>query len=213
MNELKKLNEINAINQLKEMNPMSKSRFFALACALTSVLFFTGCANVKLGATGPSAETVASLKAANIAPAHTGRFELAPGKDPEMDTTLSGLRGSSIAPAKGSFSKLLQDTLVVELTAAGLYDEKSSKVIEGRLTDSMVDAAIVTGKARLAAIFTVIDSGKQTFEKELAVDASWESSFVGGIAIPAAIQQYSALYKALIAKLADDADFKKAMAR
>ena len=206
------LNLIDNNNFYGKIN-MSTSRILAITFALTSALFFTGCANVKLDATGPTADTVGKLKAANITSASTGRFELAPGKDADMDTSLSGLRGSSIVPAKGSFSKLLQDTLVVELTAAGLYDEKSQRVIEGKLTDSMVDAAIVTGKARLAAIFTVTDSGKQTFEKELAVDATWDSSFIGGIAIPAAIQQYSALYKALVAKLVDDADFKKAMAR
>lgn len=191
---------------------MTNYRLIALGCALASALFFTGCANVKLDATSASPDTVEKLRSANLAPAQTGKFELAPGQDSEMDTTLSGLRGSSIAPARGSFANLLRDTLAVELTAAGLYDKESSKVIEGKLTDSMVDAAIVTGQARLAAIFSVIDSGKTTFEKEIAVDATWESSFVGGIAIPKAITQYSALYKALISKLVDDADFKKAMA-
>ena len=191
---------------------MSSYRLIALGCALASALFFTGCANVKLDTAGATPATVEKLRAAKIAPAQVGKFELAQGKNSEMDTTLSGLRGSAIVPAKGSFAGLLKDTLVVELTAAGLYDEKSKKVIEGKLTDSMVDAAIVTGKARLAAIFTVTDSGKTTFEKELAVDATWDSSFMGAVAIPAAINQYSALYKALVSKLVDDADFKKAMA-
>lgn len=191
---------------------MSNHRFIALACALTSALSFGGCANVKLDATSATASTVEKLRAAKISPAQAGKFELAPGKDRSMDTSLSGLRGSSVVPAKDSFSRLLKDTLIVELTAAGLYKEDANLVIEGRLTDSMVDAAIVTGKARLAAIFSVINSGKTTFEKELAVDATWDSSFVGAVAIPAAINQYSALYKALIGKLVEDADFKKAMA-
>ena len=54
---------------------------------------------------------------------------------------------------------------------------------------------------------------KRVFDKELAVDAKWESSFVGAIALPAAINQYSALYKTLVAKLFDDTEFRAALAR
>jgi hypothetical protein len=180
---------------------------------LLAVLVFAGCANIKLDATGATPATVEKLRSARLAPAQVGAFRLAPGKDPAMDTSLSGLRGNSLAPAKGTWSQLLKDTVLAELTAAGLVDPASSLVIEGLLTDSKVDAAIGTGTGRLAARFIVKNGSRVAYDKELAADAQWESSFVGAVAIPAAMNQYGALYKSLVAKLVDDPDFRRALTK
>lgn len=172
----------------------------------------TGCASVKMPAPAPSAANAEKLRTTKLAPAQLGSFKLAAGKPAAMDTTLSGLRGSSVSPANGSFAGQLRDELAAELGAAGLLDPKSGIVIEGQLTDSMVDAAISTGRGRLAARIQVTRNGQGLFDKEVVAESSWESSFVGAIAIPAAINQYNALYKTLVGKLFDDADFKRALA-
>lgn len=189
------------------------TRLILRSIPLVFALAITGCANIKLDATSATPATVEKLRAASLTPAQVGSFRLAPGKNPSMDTTLGGLRGNTLLPAKGSWSQLLKDTLVTELTAAGLFDSASSSVVEGQLTDSSVDAAIGTGTGRLAGRFTVMKSGRVIYEKEIAAEASWESSFVGAVAIPAAMNQYGALYKTLIAKLVDDPDFRRALAK
>lgn len=183
----------------------------ALVCLVGAML--TGCANVKLDATGASPATLEKLRTAGLRPAAVDAFALAPGLDPALDRTLPGLRGNTLAPAKGSWARLLRDTLEIELSAAGLYDPASSSVIAGELIESGVDAAIGTGTARLAARFTVTRGGEQVYERALDVEARWSSSFVGAIAIPEAINQYGALYKALVAKLIDDPDFRRALAK
>lgn len=172
-----------------------------------------GCVSVKMPEPSPSMGNLEKLRGANIVSTQAGSFTLAPGKDPAMDRGVSGLRGSSVQAANGSFSEQLKSQLIAELKAAGLYDESSNAVIKGQLTDSKVDAAIGTGTARLAAHFTVDRAEKRVYDKELSVDSSWESSFVGAIAIPEAINQYTALYKSLIGKLFDDADFKAALSK
>lgn len=182
--------------------------------SLSLVLIGTvGCASVKLDATSATPATIEKLRGSALIPMQAGKFALAGGKPAEMDRTLSGLRGNSLTPAKGSFAQLLRDTLVVELTAAGLYDTNSQAVIEGELIDSQVDAAIGTGTGRLAARFRVRRSGQLVFDKELAAQSSWESSFIGSVAVPAAMNHYHGLYKMLVAKLVDDAEFRKAVAR
>ncbi len=181
--------------------------------AVVSLALF-GCATVKMPApTTASADNLSTLRGANLAPAKAGAFVLAPGKPAAMDTTLDGLRGSSVEPANGSFAKTLREELVVDLKAAGLYDEASNTVIAGQLTDSQVDAAIGTGTGRLGAHFVVTRDGKSVYDKTLTVDAKWDSSFVGAIALPAAINQYTAFYKALAGKLFADPDFQKALAK
>jgi hypothetical protein len=181
--------------------------------ALIFALALTGCANVKLDASSATPATVEKLRLANLTPVQVGMFKLAPGKDPAMDTGLGGLRGNTLLPAKGSWSQLLKETLVTELTASGLLDPASRSVIEGLLTDSTVDAAIGTGTGRLAARFTVTRGGRVMYDKEVSAEASWESSFMGAVAVPTAMNQYSALYKTLIAKLVDDPDFRRALAK
>lgn len=185
----------------------------ALALAAGTLASVTGCASVQVDATSASPQVIERLRGSNLQPLQAGRFTLAPGRPPEMDRSLSGLRGSALTPAKGSFAQLLKDTFVLELTAAGLYDAGSPLVVEAELTDSRVDAAVGTGTGRLAAHFTVKRSGALLYGKELAVDASWESSFMGAVAIPMAMDQYRALYKALVLKLTDDPDFRKATQR
>lgn len=70
-----------------------------------------------------------------------------------------------------------------------------------------------TGTAPLAARFVVTRGGSVNYDRELKVDASWESSFIGAVAIPAAATQYEALYRKLVGALIDDADFRKAVSK
>jgi len=172
-----------------------------------------GCAALKMPAPSASAENLSTLKAANLAPARTSTFVLAPGKPADMDTSLGGLRAASLEPSNGSFAQTLKEELVAELKAAGLYDDGSGIVISGQLTDSQVDAAIGTSSGRLAAHFNVVRDGKAVYDKDLVVDAKWDGSFVGAIAIPAAVNQYTALYKTLAGKLFADPDFQHALAK
>lgn len=202
------------MNPLPTMNfTRIPSRALCQRLSLAALLaILTGCASVTMPAAAPSAANAEKLRAAKLAPAQMGSFKLAAGKPADMDTTLGGLRGSSVSPANGSFAGQLRDEIAAELSAAGLLDPKSGIVIEGQLTDSMVDAGMSTGKGRLAAKIQVKRGGQTLFDKEVVAEATWESSFVGAIALPAAINQYGALYKTLAGKLFDDPDFKRALA-
>ena len=155
-----------------------------------------------------------ALRAANLMPTNVGTFKLAPGRPASMDKELSGgLRGSNVAAPSGSYSQHLKETLKAELQSAGLLDLQSRYLIEGDLTESQVEAAIGTGTARLAARFRVLLEGQVLFDKELAADDSWSSSFFGAVAIPLAIERYGANYKTLVGKLLNDSDFRRAISR
>ena len=182
-----------------------------LGSAVVLALNLAACVTVQLPAPNPSAANAMKLRAAGIAPVATGSFVLSPGKPKAMDTTLGGLRGSHATPANGSFALQLRDVLVTDLKTAGLYDAASKRVIEGQLTDSQADAAIGTGTARLAARFVVRRDGVVVFDKEIVAQSSWDSSLLGPIAIPAAINGYNALYASLIGQLIDDKDFRAAL--
>lgn len=190
----------------------SRSRGPGLVVA-AALLMLGGCASVKMGEPTASATNVQSLRSAGLAPARVGTFALAAGKPPDLDRKLSGLRGSSLTALSGSFAQQLGGQVTADLEAAGLRSDAADAVIDGTLTDSFVDAAASKGKGRLAARFKVTRDARVVLDKELAVDATWESSFVGAIALPAAINEYGAMYKTLAGKLFADAEFRSVMAQ
>lgn len=188
-------------------------RICLIGAAMIGAAQLTGCANLQMSQPKPAIENTVKLRGAAIAPAAVGTFKVDPAKA-DMDTGHS-LRGANSvkSPLEGSFAKYLAETLKVELQAAGLYDAASATVISGTLTRSKVDPAIGTGTGELGARFVVTRDGSVKFDREVTVNSSWDSSFIGGVAIPAAAQQYEALYRKLVGALVDDADFRKAVAK
>ena len=188
-------------------------RICLIGAAIIGSAQLTGCAQLQMSQPKPAIENTVKLRGTQIAPAAVGAFKIDPAKA-DLDTGVS-LRGANSvkSPIEGSFAKYLAETLKVELQAAGLYDAASATVISGTLTRSKVDPAMGTGTGELGARFVVTRSGNVKFDRELTVNSSWDSSFIGSIAIPAAAQQYEAMYRKLVGVLLDDADFRTAVAK
>ena len=187
-------------------------RIVGLAMAAAVTIQLTGCAT-PMGAPQASIDNTTRLRGAGLAPAALGSFTLAPGQSASMDQSV-GLRGSQVhSPYDRSFAQYLKETLRVELDAAGLLDPASQAVISGTLTESDADAAIGTGTAKLAARFVVKRGQAVAYDRTLRADASWESSFVGAVAIPLAAGQYQGLYRKLAGQLFEDPEFRKALAK
>ena len=186
----------------------------ARVALLGVMLAATGCAQIQLGAPVASIDNAQKAKAALAAPVALGEFTLEAGKPAALDTSLNVRSNNVSSPVEGSFAKYLKQTLSVELAAAGLLDPKSDRVIQGRLTDSQLDAALSgRGTGSLAARFMVQRAGATVYDKEHRVAADWETSFIGAVGIPAAINEYSALYRKLVASLLADTAFRDALAR
>jgi hypothetical protein len=188
----------------------SPLRLLALFTAALIAVQLTGCAT-PMGAPQASIDNTTKLRGAGLAPASLGSFTLAPGQSASVDQGV-GLRGSQVhSPYNGSFAQYLKETLRVELDAAGLLNATSPTVISATLTESDADAAIGTGTAKLGARFVVTRGQTVAYDRTLRADASWESSFVGAVAIPLAAGQYQGLYRKLAGQLFEDPEFRKAL--
>jgi hypothetical protein len=193
---------------------MNIQRFLTLGAGLALALQLTGCASINMSQPKPTLATTAALRGAALAPATVGKFQLDSSRSASDDKGISLRGGNSVAsPIEGSFTQYLRESVRVELEAAGLYDAASQNVITGTLTQSEADAAIGTGKAKLGARFVVTRNGEVKYDNQLAVDDSWESSFVGATAIPLAASHYEGLYRQLAAKLLNDQAFRSALAK
>lgn len=177
--------------------------------ALGACLLLAACAEAPLPPPQANLDTIQTIRAANLAPMRVGAFTAAPGKPSEMDKSVSVRAGVQPAP-NGSFARYLGDTLATELKAAGRLDEGSSLIVSGVVTETHVDSAMPTAHAWLGARFTLIREGKAVFDKTLKVDASWDSNFVGAVAIPDAFNHYNGLFDKLATALLADPDFQKA---
>ena len=84
-------------------------------------------------------------------------------------------------------------------------------MLSGVLQQNAIDGADFNlGQADIAVRFKLERSGKPVFEKVVAHHQQWPSSFLGAVAIPAAVQNYDGAVSELIAKLFRDPDFRAA---
>ena len=191
------------------MKQLFRLAALTLVCALS--LHLIGCAQMTMAPPKPSVENTAKLRNGTLAPANVGSFALDANRTPGMDRGIDIRTNNLSSPIETSFAQYLRETLRVELQSAGLFDPNGSSVISGFLTDSSLDTKVDVGKAALAARFVVTRAGEVRYNRELRVSATWESSFLGPVAIPPAAGQYEALYRKLVGVLLDDASFRQAM--
>jgi hypothetical protein len=188
-------------------------RYTTITAGCVLAMLLTGCANMKMGAPVANIDNTAKLRGGALAPANIGAFTPAAGKIAGMDHGTS-VRGNPLSSSvDDSFTQYLRETVKVELAAAGLYDAKSNIAVTGTLTDSELDAAMGTGTGSLAARFVVTRDGTVRYDRELKVQSTWESSFMGAVAIPAAGREYEGLYRKLVTALLDDSAFRAALSK
>jgi hypothetical protein len=124
-----------------------------------------------------------------------------------------GLRGSGMtSPVGDSYAAYLADALQQELQLAGRIDAKSKVIITGVLLKNDIAAGgFSTNSGEIEAEFVVVNDGKERFRGTKRAELSWDSSFIGAVAIPKAQQQYPLLVQKLLTQLFADAAFVAAL--
>lgn len=173
-------------------------------------LFLAGCAQIPLSTPSAKADVVEKARASQLAPVNLGSFKADPKLGADKDKGINVRSNTVSSPFDGSFAQYLRETLMVDLKASGLYDANSPIILSGFLTESLLDVGIDTGQSNLGARFVLTNGNKTLYDKELKASANWPSSFVGAIAIPQGINQYSDLYQKLVGQLFEDPDYRKA---
>jgi hypothetical protein len=152
---------------------------------------------------------VTLLRSSGLEKLTAGEFKLAPEAKPGIDRSVTS-RASTATPAEGTFSAYLKAALVSDLKASGLYDASGPLTVQGLLVDAQLDTGMSTGRALVSAHFQVMRSGQTVFDKTLKDDHTWDSSFIGAVAIPRALNEYQAGYANLLGQLYKDPEFLNA---
>ncbi|OOG58368.1 hypothetical protein [Rhodanobacter sp. C03] len=165
----------------------------------------TGCASIAAPTYQPSVDTTQVLLEHREARLAVGPFVASVG----VPNTGLSVRGNQLSAggSDGTFSDYLRNALITELKTAGRFDQQSQMRIEGVLANNALDAGAATGSATVAAHFVVTKASVNIYDKTLTVTHTWDSSFMGAIAIPSAVQNYAGAIQKLVFKLVTDPDF------
>ena len=185
------------------MIPIRISRVLGV---IATVLLATGCA-MQAPRYQPSLDNLETLKKSPTAVA-LGAFTVQSGIGGPI-----GLRGSPMASSVGAdYAAYLADALQQELALAGKLDPKSKIEISGLLLKNDLSAGgFSTNSGEVEARSTVKNNGTQRFDKVKRAELSWDSSFMGAVAIPKAQQQYPLIVQKLLTMIWTDADFQAAL--
>lgn len=133
-----------------------------------------------------------------------GKFSAAPGvSNHSLTVRASALTGGS----DGTFSTYLQDAMISELQTSARYDTSSQLQISGVLTRNELSSGVGTGTAAVGAEFALTRNNQVCYKKTLVAEHSWDSSFIGAVAIPAAFNNYPTTVQKLLGELFADPDF------
>lgn len=175
---------------------------------LLAVAALTGCSTMAPQYPA-SLDNVAVLKK-DGAPARVASFQSSAAKE---NANPISLRGTSMnSPYQGSYANYLTEAIKQELTLAGKYSPDADIEISGSLLKNDLDATgVSTGHGVMAARFIVKQRDTVKYDKVKSVDHSWDSHFMGNIAIPAATTTYPNMVSKLLAALYTDPDFMSAL--
>lgn len=122
------------------------------------------------------------------------------------------LRADTLISSQGdNLNDYLQHALQSELEKAQLFSNDSPVRLSANIRENTMDADIEQGHGHIAAQFVVRKENKILYSKAIRVDETWDSSFIGAIAIPRAAAAYPALARKLLHQLFSDPDFIAAL--
>jgi len=133
-------------------------------------------------------------------------------KDPEAKVNKITLRGTTLASQSGTYSKYLEDAIKSDLIDANLFDPNSLLRLSALLLNNDIDVTgFSNGFGTIEVKFSLNRNGSKVFDKTIYEKTSFESSFVGAIAIPKGQNEYPNLVRALLKKLYTDKEFINAL--
>lgn len=178
--------------------------------ALAAVVLLAGGCAMQAPRYQPSIDNADVLKKAAIQPVAVGSFTVQAGGE---GVTAIGLRGSSMtSPVGNDYAAYLADAIAQELKLAGRLAPDATLAVSGLLMRNDIAAGgFSTNSGDMQARFTVRRGAEVRYDEVKRAELSWESSFIGAVAIPKAQQQYPMIVQKLLADLFGDAKFQAAL--
>lgn len=173
---------------------------------ITLILLVSAC-SMQAPPYNASLENVQTIKRAKIEPIKVGSITTT------KKLNSISLRGSSmLSPVNKSYGDYISQALEDELRLAKLWSPVSSTIITGQVLTNDIDVSgFSEGSGEISANFIVTKNNKIIFEKTISANHTFDSSFIGAIAIPNGQANYVNLVQKLIKNLFENKDFVTAV--
>jgi hypothetical protein len=186
--------------------PKTRAALLGIVCLFTFA--FTGCSAIA----PPYQVSVSNQQQLQSAPAG---LKMQVGEAKANDKlgakggSLSARTTSVSSPYADSWVQYVKEAMLAELRGSGRLDPTAPLKVDIELIENDLSAgSIVTGEAKVSAVFTITKGTQRIYQKTHRAVHTWESSFMGPIAIPAAVNNYGAAVQKLIAALFSDTEFR-----
>jgi len=131
---------------------------------------------------------------------------------PDANNDRIGLRGNGMKSPYNTYSQYLHEAIAQDLKEAGRLDAAAPVEITAVLLhNDLHTAGFSTNDGEIAAHFVVKRDGAVRYDATKEAKLSWDSSFIGAIALPRAVQKYPELVGKLLLELYRDPAFVSAL--
>jgi hypothetical protein len=177
--------------------------------AMASLLAFaTGCTFVAPQYQAHVGNTLV-LKEAGLDKVSIGDVAKSP---PKAKVERISARGSGVKSPYGSYREYLREALKAEFDQAGLLDPNANLVIEGMLLQNSLSAAgLSRNHGDISAELTIKRDRALVWKGTKSCRHEWDSTLLGAIAIPRAVENYGILWRLLVAEFLKDPEFMAAL--
>ncbi|MDO9237689.1 MAG: hypothetical protein Q7U28_16855 [Aquabacterium sp.] len=156
-----------------------------------------------------SIDNISVLKRSGSEPVRVGAFTANAGAKGAREISL---RGNGMTSSVGNdYAAYLTQALTQELEMAKRLNPAAALEVSGTLVGTDIDTAFGTASGYIEARFIVSKGGQVRYDKVKRGDFSWESSFIGAVAIPAAQRNYPVVVQHMLSSLYSDVDFQNAL--
>ncbi len=177
------------------------------ACAL----LVSGCAQYLAGPYSADYETLDRMKAAKPGTAAVATVQPV---EPSHPVNRLSMRGAALLSPSGTFAKYLEDALIADLKEAQAYDAASRTVLHAVILKNDLDVSgVSTGSATMEVQLSVTRDGQRRLDKRYQAVISFDSHFMGNIAVPAGQAAYSGVVRQLLRNVYADPQFVAAIGK
>lgn len=177
------------------------------ACALLA----SGCAQYLAGPYSADYETLDRMKAAKPGTAAVATVQPV---EPTHPVNRLSMRGAALLSPSGTFAKYLEDALIADLKEAQAYDAASRTVLHAVILKNDLDVSgVSTGSATMEVQLSVTRDGQRRLDKRYQAAISFDSHFMGNIAVPAGQAAYSGVVRQLLRNVYADPQFVAAIGK
>ena len=186
-------------------------RHLRLMPLCAAALLASGCAQYLAGPYSADYQALDRMKAAKPGTAAVATVQPV---EPAHPVNRLSLRGAVLVSPSGTFAKYLENALIADLKEAQAYDPASRTVLSAVILKNDLDiAGFSTGTASMEIQLSVKRDGQPRLDKRYQAGISFESHFMGNIALPAGQAAYAGVVRELLRNVYADPQFVAAIGK